>query len=228
MIRSLSVAVSAIALLVALGEVALASECHKNCNGGYLAMTALVAGSLALGSAALGTRLGGSGALKRVERADMEVAGDAKSASMSRVDEAATSTDVPPEPPILDSHDRAAAATRAEVEPASATVDHSANVVKHGSEFAGKVAKEMAPHGGTIDSGLGVAQKVIANEDRVAGLAEGLTDAAVEEVKDVVRDASKVATPAPSVGASVRYCPSCGTKTREGARFCGSCGTRLG
>jgi hypothetical protein len=232
-IRPLSLALATLALLVALGGEAAASECHKNCNGGYLAMTALVAGSLAVGSAALGTRVGGSAALKRVEHAEADAG---TSAAAARVDEAAPATEVPPrETPIervtpetpatppRDAHESAAASAAAQAPTPVTAPDTGANVVKHGSEYAGKLAKEMAPHGGTIDSGLGVAQKVIANEDRVAGLAEGLTDAA-----DVVKDATKVTPPAPGVGATVRYCPSCGTKTREGARFCAQCGTRLG
>lgn len=200
MIRPLSVAVAAFALLVALGGEALASECHKNCNGGYLAMTALVAGSLAVGSAALGTRMGGSAALKR--------------------------TDDPPPPPsepvsaLRDAHESARPAAAASAPPGP-------DVAKAATDYAGKVAKEMAPHGSAIDSSLSVAQRVIANEDRVAGLAEGLTDAAVEEAKDVVKDATKVTTPSASVGTTAKYCRQCGTATREGARFCGSCGMRL-
>lgn len=218
--RPLSLVAATLALLVALGGEALASECHRNCNGGYLAMTALVAGSLAVGSAALGTRVSGS-SLKRVEHVEADAG---TSAAAARVEDAAPAE---PAPTPRDAHESAATSAAAS-QAATTAPDTGANVVRYGSEYAGRVAKEMAPHGGTIDSGLGVAQKVIANEDRVAGLAEGLAEAAVEEVKDVVKDATKVSPPAPGVGATVRYCPSCGTKTREGARFCAQCGARLG
>lgn len=214
MMRMGSVALAALALLVALGDAAAASECHYNCNGGYLGMTALVAGALALGSAALGTRMAGSSTPKRGE---------------SAASEADTPHDAPNAP--RDAHEAEVTATAAAAPPSETGLD-AAKVTKAGTDYAGKIAKEMAPHGGAVDSGLGIVQKVIASEDRVAGLAEGLTDAAIDQTKDVVKDATKVAppspaTPSPSVGTTPKYCRHCGVATREGAAFCASCGARL-
>lgn len=196
--RTVGVGLAAIVLLVALGGSAAASECHYNCNGGYLGMMALVAGALALGSVALGTRMGGSDVAKRAPR---------------------------------DAHEADVTAAAAAAAPSEGGLD-AAKVTKAGTDYAGKLAKEMAPHGGAVDSGLGVVQKVAASEDRIAGLAEGLTDAAIDQTKDVVKDATKVAPPAavapsPSVGTAPKYCRQCGVATREGATFCASCGTRL-
>jgi hypothetical protein len=57
--RAISLAVSCVGVLLMLGDVALASECQTSCDGGYLAAMGLVGGGLALGSSALGLRLGG-------------------------------------------------------------------------------------------------------------------------------------------------------------------------